>query len=90
MGYAYAQVLYIDPTACRKAAKVNLTEIQLWFRAKPRIDGNKSGIFGPGVNVGIVPTKFGVPAFGQAGNDLSIDWARQEWGSIHVCKTYSC
>jgi hypothetical protein len=84
MAYAYAQVFYVDPTVVNKATKVNLTEIQLWFRAKPRIDGNKSGIFGPGVNVGLVPTQFGVPLLGQNGVDTDVVWSRQEWGSIQV------
>jgi hypothetical protein len=84
MAYAYAQTFYVDPTATNKAAKVNITGVHLWFRAKPRIDGNKSGIYGPGVNVGLVPTLFGVPLFGQDRVDTNISWSRQEWGSIHV------
>lgn len=84
MAYAYAQVFYVDPTVVNRATKVNITEVQLWFRAKPRIDGNKSGIYSPGVNVGLVPTQFGVPLLGQNGVDTEVIWSRLEWGSIHV------
>jgi len=84
MSFAVAQVFFVDPATCLAAPQVTITEIQLYFRAKPRITGNKSGIYSPGVMVGIVPTQFGVPLIGQTGVDTQIDWSRQEWGSIKV------
>lgn len=54
--YNYAQVFTVSSSAVDDVPQVLLTTIDLYFYAKPKIEGNKSGIYAPGVEVTLVKT----------------------------------
>lgn len=51
MTYNCIQTFYIDPKAVNNSPKVFLTSVTLFFKAKPKITNNSSGINNPGVVV---------------------------------------
>lgn len=56
-----ARLIYIDPDRTKNATKVAIDSVDLYFHAKPKITGNKSGIQSPGVEIFISPVKDGIP-----------------------------
>lgn len=56
-----AQTFFLDPALVQNAYEVQVSNIYLYFRNKPLITGNKSGIFSPGVNIFLAPTINGIP-----------------------------
>ena len=79
-----AQTFFVDPTNIGNATQVLLTSVKLYFRAKPRNTGNKSGIFDPGVQIAVVPCQYSIPVMGQAGINQQLEWARANYGTISV------
>lgn len=65
--FDWAQSFYVDPSFVDTATEIALTKVDLWFRAKPPAEGNKSGIYKPGVELKIVPTLNGLPVVNQVG-----------------------
>jgi hypothetical protein len=61
MNFDWAQTFYIDPSLVQNAFQINVTKVVLYFKQKPNITGNKSGIYAPGVEVRICPTINGIP-----------------------------
>lgn len=61
--YDYAQTFMIDKASVKGSPVVNISEIDLYFRRKPKSgvvgDENSSGITNPGVSISIVETKNG-------------------------------
>lgn len=51
MSYNCIQTFYVDPSAVNNSPKVFLTSVQLFFKAKPKITNNSSGISNPGVTI---------------------------------------
>lgn len=93
--FNYAQTFYLDPDVVKKAPEVAITKIDLFFRAKPKATGNKSGILNPGVQVSIVECLMGIPNITEIGTirpqeptehgarfSPRYEFARAEWGSI--------
>lgn len=93
--FNYAQTFYVDPDVVKKAPEINITKIDLYFRAKPKATGNKSGILNPGVQVSIVECLMGIPNISEIGTirpqeptehgarfSPRYEIARAEWGSI--------
>jgi len=52
-----AQTFFIDPAVVNNSETVAISAIDLFFRAKPKIIDNKSGIVSPGVEVFLCKTK---------------------------------
>ena len=61
MSFNLAQTFFIDPAIVQNAAEISLTAVDLYFKAKPKSAGNKSGINNPGVEVYIVGTINSIP-----------------------------
>lgn len=61
MPFNLAQTFFIDPAVVQNAAEISLTGIDLFFKARPKADNNKSGIKDPGVEIYIVDTVNSVP-----------------------------
>lgn len=80
--FSLAQTFKIDSQAVDNSSTANVTRVILYFRAKPRSTGNKSGIFQPGVFVGIAPTYYGIPYIGQSEYADNVAWTRLEYGHI--------
>jgi hypothetical protein len=81
-----AQTFYIDRDLVQQAAEVRITKVALFFKNKPKISGNRSGIYSPGVEVFIVPTYFGVPLIDGGGTSI-IQTARVEYNEVNVSST---
>lgn len=56
-----AQTVFIDPSVANNASQVLVKSVTLYFKAKPKISGNKSGIYAPGVEVFLVEVNNGIP-----------------------------
>lgn len=56
-----AQTFFIDPSVAKNASQVLIKSVTLYFKAKPKISGNKSGIYAPGVEVFLVDVNNGIP-----------------------------
>jgi hypothetical protein len=94
MHFNFAQVFYVDPATVNRAAEVGITKINLYFKAKPKIIGNKSGIYAPGVEIFLAPTFQGIPMVDYtgiiaAGQRQVIQVARKEYNEIAVSSTSS-
>ena len=61
MAFNLAQTFFIDPSVVQNAADVSLTGVDLYFKGKPKLSNNKSGIVSPGVEVYIVGTVNSIP-----------------------------
>lgn len=67
LSFNWCQPLYLDSSLVNGATEVALTKVDLYFRAKPQAENNKSGIAFPGVEVMILPCKNGIPIVNQIG-----------------------
>jgi len=89
--FAVAQTFFIDPDLVHRAAEIAITKVTLFFKNKPKITGNRSGISNPGVEVFISPTYFGVPVVDNQGSILGQLWpkeiSRKEYNEINVSST---
>ena len=56
-----AQTFYIDPAQVNNARQVMISSLDLYFKHKPSINQNYSGVGYPGVSVFIAETMYGVP-----------------------------
>jgi hypothetical protein len=65
--FKYIQTFFLDPAAVKSASEASITQIGLYFRAKPNAINNKSGIVNPGVEVSLVPCVQGIPQIQQQG-----------------------
>jgi hypothetical protein len=82
--YFAAQVFTVDPGLFAGATQAWISGVDLFFRAKPAADVNRSGIVNPGATVFLVSTQNGAPT------GLAVDLAphaRVEYGSINVPNT---
>lgn len=81
-----ARLIYIDPDRLEGATKVNVDSVDLYFRAKPKIDGNKSGIHAPGVELFITDVVNGVPDLSKyvGTTRISPNIARTEYSNINT------
>lgn len=79
MAYSKAQSFFLDPEIFNNASLVFLTSVDLYFKNKPGLGTGSSGIYAPGVTVGICPLKDGKPVIEQVGVK-SI--ARNDYGTI--------
>ena len=61
MPFNLAQTFFIDPAVVQNAAEISLTAVDLYFKGKPKVSSNKSGINNPGVEVYLVPTTNSIP-----------------------------
>ncbi len=77
-----AQTFFVDPSLVQNAFQVVVTKINLYFKLKPGINGNKSGIFAPGCEVRIAPTYLGIPLLSTVS-----PVARNEYGEINASST---
>lgn len=59
--FNFAQIFNVDSDSVQKAKKIGITKIDLFFYAKPKIEGNKSGIYSPGVEVFISNVQNNIP-----------------------------
>lgn len=95
MSFKYIQTFFLDSAPVQNAAEAGLSQIDLYFRAKPKSEGNKSGIKNPGVEVSIVSTLNGIPIISEIGTvrpteptehgsrfSQRYEIARKEWGQI--------
>jgi hypothetical protein len=57
VAFKLAQTFYVDKTAVMGAEHVAITSIDLYFKAKPRQTGNRSGINSPGVTLVLMETQ---------------------------------
>jgi hypothetical protein len=57
----------MDSSFVQGATEVGITRVDLFFRSKPPQEGNKSGIYKPGVEIKIVPINEGKPQISQVG-----------------------
>ena len=57
MSFNLGQTFYVDKQAVQKADQINITSVDLYFRAKPIQNKTESGINNPGVTVAICATK---------------------------------
>lgn len=100
--FNYAQTFYLDPDVVKKAPEVAITKIDLFFRAKPKATGNKSGILNPGVQISIVECLMGIPNIAEIGTirpqeptehgarfSPRYEFARVEYGSITASRDAS-
>src|SRR5438067_575619 len=63
----FAQAFWMDRAAVNNAQEVGITRVDLYFKTKPKIRGNRSGIAAPGVEIFIAPTYNGVPLVDNTG-----------------------
>ena len=56
-----AQVFYISPSSVKNSDNIGISSVDLYFYSKPKITGNKSGIYAPGVEISLCETVNGVP-----------------------------
>lgn len=61
MSQDLSQVFYVDSAIVKSASKVFLNSVTLFFRAKPDIQNNKSGIYAPGAHLYVVPAINNIP-----------------------------
>src|SRR6185295_16155866 len=93
--FKYIQTFYLDNAIVKNAAEASLTQIGLFFRAKPNMVNNKSGIVAPGAEVSIVSCLNRIPQIQEAGTirppeptehgarfSPRFEVARREWGEI--------
>lgn len=95
--YNVAQTFQVDPSLVKNSVEVGISRIDLYFRAKPPSENNKSGILNPGVEVTIIPCINGVPDTNNIGSirptepaehgarftfNSTNSIARKEWGEI--------
>ena len=95
--YNVAQTFQVDPSQVKNSAEVGISRIDLYFRAKPPSENNKSGILNPGVEITIIPCVNGVPDTNNVGSirptepsehgarftfNSGASIARKEWGEI--------
>lgn len=57
-----AQVFYVAADSVKNSAKIGISKVDLFFAAKPKITGNKSGIYAPGVEVFLSEVSNGIPS----------------------------
>ena len=96
--FNWAQTFPLDKSLVENASEVAITKLDLFFRAKPPAENNKSGIYKPGVEIKIVPTVNGRPVINQYGAYRPTEpvehgakfafystgqTARMEWDEIH-------
>jgi hypothetical protein len=95
--YNVAQTFQVDPSQVKNSTEVGISRIDLYFRAKPPSENNKSGILNPGVEITIIPCINGVPDTNNVGSirpsepsehgsrftfSSKASIARKEWGEI--------
>ena len=89
--FAIAQTFYIDRDLVQQASEVRITKVSLFFKNKPKISGNRSGIYSPGAEIFIVPTVFGIPLINEGsslvGERHIIQTSRLEYSEINVSST---
>lgn len=93
--FSYIQTFFLDSAPVNGALEAGISQIDLYFRAKPKSTNNKSGIDRPGVEVSIISVSNGIPVI----SDVSTirpneptehgarfapryEIARKEWGEI--------
>ena len=59
--FSGAQTFFIDPSSANNATQVMISAVDLYFKHKPSIDLNYSGVSYPGVSIFIAETMYGVP-----------------------------
>lgn len=79
MAFSKAQSFFLDPEIFQNASTVFLTSVDLWFKDKPSLGNGSSGIYAPGVTVGICPMKEGKP---QIDNASVRGIARNVYGTV--------
>ncbi len=89
MSFDLAQTFYIDSALAANSATVGISRIDLFFRAKPKIRGNKSGIYAPGVEIHIVKTLNGVPLLTPEINRRVPEIVRKEYSTIRTSQDAS-
>ena len=95
--FKYIQTFYLDSSSVKNAAEAGISKIDLYFRAKPKRTGNKSGINSPGVEVSICSVVNGIPIIDEMDSIRPTEptehgarfapryeIARAEWGEIIV------
>lgn len=65
--FKYIQTFFLDSAAVKGASEASITQIGLYFRAKPNAINNKSGIVNPGVEVSLIPCVQGIPQIQEMG-----------------------
>lgn len=61
MQFNLAQTFYLDPDAVSGTSEIFLTSIELFFKTKPAITNNASGIYAPGVFISLCQVENDVP-----------------------------
>lgn len=87
MAFDLAQTFFVDSQRVKNATEIGITKVELFFRAKPKAIGNKSGINYPGVTVTIIPTRNGRPLITPMTSANQFKSARREWGEIVTSST---
>lgn len=59
--FNFAQSFFIDASVAKNVSKVLLKSVSLYFKARPKISGNKSGIYAPGVELFVVEMNNDIP-----------------------------
>ena len=82
--YDYAQTFFVDKAKVRGSPQVNVSKVDLYFKAKPKRgslnEPNRSGIFDPGVEVAITE----VNVDGTPNLKTVSEFTRVEWSSIPI------
>jgi hypothetical protein len=60
--YNAAQNFFVDSQVVQGADQIRISSIDLFFKSKPSIDSNHTGLLAPSVSIFIVPTVYGVPS----------------------------
>lgn len=102
--FKLAQTFFLDPSVVKNATEVGITKIDLFIKAKPPEQNNKSGIMSPGIEVTLVPVINGIPAIDMMGAVRPTEptehgakfafystgaIARKEWGEIQASNNAS-
>lgn len=68
-----AQTFFIDPSRVGNAKQIMISSIDLYFKHKPSLTGNYSGVATPSVSVFIVETLYGVPHITRQSGIFNLD-----------------
>ena len=92
-GFDLAQTFFVDPALLDNSATVGISQVDLFFRAKPKIEGNKSGIVAPGVEIFIAETLNGIPIFDRGVTRRARVIVRKEYSTVRIsqdCSVATC
>lgn len=87
--FSFAQLFHIDSARVDLSSVAYLSKVDLYFHSKPSIEGNKSGIYAPGIEIYICPVKNNIPWIDAPELLYNKTIARKEYSDIYTSSNAS-